>query len=192
MSEKLIRTFLSIPVPLMVRSKKQMLYSTLEQSPAKINWVKDEQLHITIKFIGYTPENLFDEIKSLIIEAVSSIKPFKITINNTGCFPVPERPRILWLGVDGDLQSMKNLYINIEKQMETIGFPLNDDEYFPHVTLARIKYPQKFTPDISTFLNSSYDPIDFKVDRVQFLSSELLPTGTLYTLLGSFPLGEIL
>ena len=192
MSEKLIRTFLSIPVPLMVRSKKQMLYSTLEQSPAKINWVKDEQLHITIKFIGYTPENLFDEIKSLIIEVVSSIKPFKITINNTGCFPVPERPRILWLGVDGDLQSMKNLYINIEKQMETIGFPLNDDEYFPHVTLARIKYPQKFTPDISTFLNSSYDPIDFKVDRVQFLSSELFPTGTLYTLLGSFPLGEIL
>ena len=76
--------------------------------------------------------------------------------------------------------------------MENIGFPLNDDEYFPHVTMARIKYPQKFTPDISTFLNSSYDPIDFKVDRVQFLSSELLPTGTLYTLLGSFPLGEIL
>ena len=192
MSEKLIRTFLSIPVPLMVRSKKQMLYSTLEQSPAKINWVKDEQLHITIKFIGHTPENLFDEIKSLIIKVVASIKPFKITINNTGCFPVPERPRILWLGVDGDLQSMKNLYINIEKEMETIGFPLNDEEYFPHVTLARIKYPQKFTPDISTFLNSSYDPIDFKVDRVQFLSSELLPTGTLYTLLGSFPLGEIL
>ena len=192
MSEKLIRTFLSIPVPLMVRSKKQMLYSTLEQSPAKINWVKDEQLHITIKFIGQTPENLFDEIKSLIVKVVSSIRPFKITINNTGCFPVPERPRILWLGVDGDLQSMNNLYLNIEKEMETIGFPLNDEEYFPHVTLARIKYPQKFTPDISTFLNSSYDPIDFKVDRVQFLSSELLPTGTLYTLLGSFPLGELL
>ena len=192
MSEKLIRTFLSIPVPSMVKSKKQMLYSTLEQSPAKINWVKDEQLHITIKFIGHTPENLFDEIKSLVIKVVSSIRPFKITINNTGCFPVPERPRILWLGVDGDLKSMKNLYLNIEKQMETIGFSLNDGEYFPHVTLARIKYPQKFTPDISTFLNSSYDPIDFKVDRVQFLSSELLPAGTLYTLLGSFPLGEIL
>ena len=76
--------------------------------------------------------------------------------------------------------------------MENMGFAPEREEYFPHITLARVKYPQKFTPDISTFLKSSYDPIDFTVDRVQFLSSELLPSGTLYTLLGSFPLGETL
>ena len=82
MSEKLIRTFLSIPVPLMVRSKKQMLYSTLEQSPAKINWVKDEQLHITIKFIGHTPENLFDEIK--IINDPQNYSILKVSQDSNG------------------------------------------------------------------------------------------------------------
>ncbi|MFL2983205.1 MAG: RNA 2',3'-cyclic phosphodiesterase [Candidatus Neomarinimicrobiota bacterium] len=192
MSEKLIRTFISIPVPMDVRLKKQMLYSTLEKSKSKINWVRNEQLHVTVKFLGLTPENLFNDIKSLIINEVSSIRPFNLIIQKTGCFPVPERPRVLWLGVDGNLKSLKNLYVKIDKKLSSIGFPINDGEFFPHITLARIKYPQKCTPDVSTFLNSSYDPIDFKVDRVQFLSSELLPKGTLYTSLGLFPLGETL
>jgi len=192
MSERLIRTFISIPLPRDVRSKKNMLYSTLEGSPSKINWVKNEQLHLTIKFLGNTPESLFDGIKTEILQAVSNLRSFELTIDNTGCFPVPERPRLLWLGISGNIDPLKNLFMTIEKKMESMGFPPEGQEYFPHITLARIKYPQKFTPDISTFLKSSYDPIDFTVDRVQFLSSELLPSGTLYTLLGSFPLGETL
>ena len=67
MSEKLIRTFLSIPVPLEVRSKKNMLYSTLEESPAKINWVKNVQLHLTIKFLSHTPESIIEKIINDVI-----------------------------------------------------------------------------------------------------------------------------
>jgi|TARA_B100000959_G_scaffold61118_1_gene64228 2'-5' RNA ligase len=192
MSERLIRTFISIPIPKDVRSKKNMLYSTLEDSPSNINWVKNEHLHLTIKFLGNTPESLFDEIKGELVQVASSIRPFDLCIDKTGCFPLPERPRVLWLGISGHISPLQNLFVNIEKKMENMGFAPEREEYFPHITLARVKYPQKFTPDISTFLKSSYDPIDFTVDRVQFLSSELLPSGTLYTLLGSFPLGETL
>ncbi len=192
MSERLIRTFISIPIPKDVRSKKNMLYSTLEDSPSNINWVKNEHLHLTIKFLGNTPESLFDEIKTELVQVASSIRPFDLCIDKTGCFPLPERPRVLWLGISGHISPLQNLFVNIEKKMENMGFAPEREEYFPHITLARVKYPQKFTPDISTFLKSSYDPIDFTVDRVQFLSSELLPSGTLYTLLGSFPLGETL
>jgi 2'-5' RNA ligase len=169
-----------------------MLYSTLEDSPSNINWVKNEHLHLTIKFLGNTPESLFDEIKGELVQVASSIRPFDLCIDKTGCFPLPERPRVLWLGISGHISPLQNLFVNIEKKMENMGFAPEREEYFPHITLARVKYPQKFTPDISTFLKSSYDPIDFTVDRVQFLSSELLPSGTLYTLLGSFPLGETL
>ena len=167
-----------------------MLYSTLENSPSKINWVKNEQLHLTIKFLGHTPESLFNEIKDGLCNIVSSITPFDLIIDKTGCFPVPERPRVLWLGIDGNIKTLTNLFVKIENKMDQLGFSREEQDYFPHVTLARVKYPQKYTPDVSIFLNSTYDPIDFKVDRVQFLSSELLPTGTVYTLLGSFPLGE--
>ena len=63
--------------------------------------------------------------------------------------------------------------------------------FVPHITLALIKYPQKYTPNISPYLQSSYDQIALPVNRVQFFSSELLPDGAVHTLLGTFPLGKI-
>ena len=81
---------------------------------------------------------------------------------------------------------------SIETALESLGFPRSDRDFSPHITLARIKYPQKHTPNVDPFLKSSYDPIDFPVDRVQFLSTELLPTGAVYTILKTFPLGESL
>ena len=190
MSEKLIRTFLSIPVPQDVRSKKNMLYSTLEESPAKINWVKNIQLHLTIKFLSHTPESVIEKIIDRVESITSESKPFDIFIESTGCFPVKERPRVLWMGVNGYLDPLYDLFIKVEDALDLLGFPKEQQDYKPHITLARIKYPQKWTPDISTFLKSSYDPIDFPIDRVQFFSSELLPSGTVHTLLKSFPLGE--
>ena len=62
--------------------------------------------------------------------------------------------------------------------------------FLPHITIARIKYPQSQTPDVGLFLKSSYDPIDLSIDRVQFFASELLPSGVIYSLLKTFPLGE--
>ena len=190
MSEKLIRTFLSIPVPQEVRSKKNMLYSTLEESPAKINWVKNIQLHLTIKFLSHTPESMIKKIIDRVQSVTSASKPFDIFIESTGCFPVKERPRVLWMGVNGNLDPLHDLFIKVENALDLLGFSKEQQDYKPHITLARIKYPQKWTPDISTFLKSSYDPIDFPIDRVQFFSSELLPSGTVHTLLKSFPLGE--
>ena len=192
MSEKLIRTFLSIPVPLEVRSKKNMLYSTLEESPAKINWVKNVQLHLTIKFLSHTPESIIEKIINEVGSVTSILKPFEIIIKSTGCFPIKERPRVLWMGVNGNLDPLYDLFTKIDSALDLLGFPKEQQGYTPHITLARIKYPQKWTPDISTFLKSSYDPIDFTIDRVQYFSSELLPSGTVHTLLKSFPLGEIL
>jgi 2'-5' RNA ligase len=190
MIEKLLRTFLAVPVPDEVRSKKNMLYSTLEGSPAKINWVKNIHLHLTLKFLGYTPELSNSEVINHIETITRDVNPFNLTIEETGCLPIPERPRVLWMGVTGDLKPLLNLVSRIERSLDGLGFPKERQVYSPHITLARVKYPQKWTPDVGLFLKSSYDPIDFPVDRVQFISSELLPTGAVYTLLNSFPLGE--
>ncbi len=99
MNEKLIRTFLCFPVPAEVRSKKNMLYSTLEGSPAQINWVKNDNLHLTLKFIGYTNESCIPKIIDTLKEITINYNPFQLVINNTGCFPKKERPRTLFLGV---------------------------------------------------------------------------------------------
>jgi len=192
MTEKLLRTFLSVPVPREVGSKKNMLYSTLETVDGDINWVKNIHLHLTLKFLGHTPESTIDKVIENIEKITPNIKPFDLKIEKTGCFPVPTRPRTLWLGIFGDLQPLSSMVESVETVLEPLGFPRSGREFLPHITLARIKYPQKYTPDIEPFLKSSYDPIDFPVDRMQFFCSELLPTGAVYTILKTFPLGESL
>jgi 2'-5' RNA ligase len=192
MTEKLLRTFLSVPVPREVSSKKNMLYSTLEPVDGDINWVKNVHLHLTLKFLGHTPESSINDVIDHVEKITPNIKPFDLKVDETGCFPVPTRPRTLWLGVKGALDPLYTMVESIETSLESLGFPRSDRKFSPHITLARIKYPQKHTPNVDPFLKSSYDPIDFPVDRVQYFSSELLPTGAVYTILKTFPLGESL
>ena len=192
MTEKLLRTFLAVPVPRDVSSKKNMLYSTLENVDGDINWVKNAQLHLTMKFLGHTPESAIIDVIDHVEKITPNMKPFDLKIEETGCFPVPTRPRILWLGLKGNLDLLKSMVESIENVLEPLGFPKESRDILPHITLARIKYPQKHTPNVDPFLKSSYDPIDFPVDRMQFFSSELLPSGAVHTILKTFPLGESL
>ena len=94
------------------------------------------------------------------------------------------------MGIEGRLNILMDLVQNIENEFDKIDIPKDQNDFIPHITLARIKYPQNHTPDIDLFLKSSYDPIDLSIDHVQFFSSELLPSGAIYTLLKTFPLGE--
>lgn len=187
--DKLIRTFLAIPVPKQVGFKKNMLFSTIDKK-STVNWVKNENLHITLKFLDYTKESDFPKLLEDIKKITLINKPFSLSINGTGCFPNKERAKVLWLGVDGDLTPLNNLFTSFENLFKSYGFPIDNYGFKPHVTIARIKYPQKHEPNIDTFFNSSFDPIEFSVNRVQFLTSELLPSGVVYTLIKSFPLGE--
>ena len=190
MTDKLMRTFLSIPVPFEVGSKKNMLYSTIEDSKGNINWVKNANLHLTLKFLGNTPESSFQMVIDSVEKITKDIKPFNLKIEKTGCFPVETRPRVLWMGVKGRTDPLLELVKDIECNLHDLGFHKESQVFFPHVTLARIKYPQKVTPNIELFLKSTYDAIDFPIDRVQYFGSELLKTGAVYNLLKTFPLGE--
>lgn len=187
--DKLLRTFISVPVPKQVGTKKNMLFSTIDQK-STINWVKNENLHLTIKFLDYTKESEFPKLINEIKKITMNINPFNLLINGTGCFPNKKRAKVLWLGLQGDLNPLKNLFDSFESLLNTYGFQMETYDFKPHITIARIKHPQKIEPNIDIFLNSNFDPIEFSVNRVQFMTSELLPSGVVYTLIKSFPLGK--
>ncbi len=108
-----------------------------------------------------------------------------LTIIGTGCFPVPTRPRILWLGLGGEIDSMKNFVSDINKSLEKLGFPVEEKEFIPHITIGRISYPPKSTPDVSTFLQTKFEPVSMSLTRIRFMSSELFPNGPIYSILGT-------
>ena len=191
MKNKLLRTFVGITAPSEVRNIKQMLISTMENDKADIRWVKHYSLHLTVKFLGYTPEDDIATLCSDIDNLVKKHNPFNLSITGTGCFPNTMKPSVLYLDVSGDHKPLSLIVNEAEELFSNRGYPKMKDPFIPHITIARIKYPQKFTPDITSFLNSSYDGIDFPVNHLQFFSSEILPEGIFYNLLGTFPLSDI-
>ena len=185
-----MRIFLSIPVPSEVKSIKQMLTSTCENERVEIRWVKHNNLHLTVQFLGSVSDDIVTQIGIEVENVVSSIKPFTLTVSETGCFPNTFKPSILYLGVGGNIKALKALIVKINDKISQIGFKKDLESFTPHITIAKINYPQKFNPDLSIFLNSTYDQIKFSVDKVQLSESKTLPEGVVYKTLNTFSFFE--
>jgi len=190
MSDRLLRTFISVTLPKKIISVSNMLQTTVISKKDNIKWINPGNIHLTLKFLGHTSFEATDEINEVLKNLVTSHAGMELNINGTGCFPKIERPRVLWLGVDGNIGQLQDFVADINVKLEELGFPLDENEFIPHITLARIKYPPKATPDISNFINTSYEPIKFNINRIRFISSELFPNGPIYSILGTHFLGE--
>ena len=190
MDHRLIRTFIAIPVPESVFVLQENLKNTISKKTGKVRWVKGNQLHLTLKFVGDTPEESIDDVRGVMQKVARQMTPFKIFIQGVGCFPKIERPRVMWVGLDGEIDKLNQLVTTVHDGLDPLGFPRDEKEFHPHITMARAKYPQKKTPDISSFLNTTYDPIPFRIEKIQFISSELFPNGPVYTILGTHFFGN--
>ena len=172
-----MRIFLSIPVPNVVKNIKQMLTSTFENERAEIRWVKHNNLHLTVQWLGSASDEKVPKIIKEVEKVVSTINSFVLTVSKTGCFPNTSKPSVLYLGVRGNIEALKALVVKINDKMSQVGFKKDSESFIPHITVAKINYPQKFNPDLSIFLNSTYDQIKFSVDKVQLSESKTLPEG---------------
>ena len=87
---------------------------------------------------------------------------------------------------DQKIEALKSLVVKINDKMSQIGFKKDSELFIPHITVAKINYPQKFNPDLSIFLNSTYDEVEFSVDKIQLLESKTLTEGVVYETLNTF------
>ena len=185
MSNHLLRTFISVTVPKEILSLQEMLKTTVDFKGKNLKWVKSGQIHLTLKFIGFTPPDAVDEMNGILSEVVKRHAWMELIVTGTGCFPVPNRPRVLWLGMAGGINKLNNFVSDINVSLEKLGFPIEEKEFIPHITIGRVSYPPKSTPDISTFLHSKFESISMSITRIRFMCSELFPNGPIYSILGT-------
>ena len=134
-----LRTFLAIDLPSSLHSTIGQKQEILKRELAGISWVKSENLHITLKFLGDTPETKIDELQQVVTQAVKGIPSFVITLRGFGAFPDKRAPRTLWTGIEGDTEILVSLANQIESAVAPLGFPPESKPFRPHLTLARIK-----------------------------------------------------
>ena len=185
MSDKLIRVFIAIDVPDSIRNVANVLKSKMDEKNNPVKWVRTENIHITLRFIGSTIAKEVEKLNTLLSVLTTRYSEFPLVASGTGCFPKIERPRVLWLGVGGSVSVLNRIIQEISEEMAIIGYPIEATEYYPHITIGRIRYPQKVTPNIGSFLSADYPPVEINVSNIRLYRSETLPGGSVYSLLGT-------
>ena len=152
-ADRLKRTFLAVELPYQVKQVVLQLQTTVEAKPKVVKWMKAANIHLTLRFIGATPEEEIPKINAALAEVVKGYRDIKLRVKGTGVFPKPQRPRILWLGIEGSVDPLRDLVTGINRALDEMGYPAEKRQYTPHITIARINYPQRVTPDVTAFLN---------------------------------------
>jgi len=132
---------LFIAIQISFDNKFVTAYQSLIQSSNKldkINWIKPENMHITLKFLGETTLDLIPSIENSIEKLTNGIAPFNISLNRIGAFGSRYHLRIIWLGSDDIINEINMLHKELEKSMRAFGFKPSFGNFVPHATLARI------------------------------------------------------
>lgn len=154
-----------------------------------VKWVEPENLHLTLKFLGDTPDSVLTQVVDALAECAHAIDPFKIAIQGVGCFPNKQRPRAYWAGLSGS-KSLISLQSDIAARMEDLGFESEEKAFVPHLTVARIKEPIGKERMTQAFLNFEMRSDSHLVTDICLVQSTLRQEGPIYTVLRDFPLGN--
>ncbi len=175
------RIFFAVPISEKVRELLKHIQSDLRELPGKIRWVPPENVHLTIKFIGEVEgtvaENLQHQVENLSLPA-----SFSVTVNRTGVFPNPRRPRVLWVGTE-DSPSLESIAVLIDEAFEEYGIEPETRDFHPHLTLGRVKGRGLPGETLNQFLNYDVPEISMPVKSVICFESVLKPSGAEYTAL---------
>lgn len=184
-----IRTFLAIEIPSHILNEIGSLQSRLKRSlQGMVRWVRPEAIHLTLKFFGNVSENDIAEISRIMEEQVNGIRPFAFHVKRLGVFPNMNRPRILWLGISGDVDALILFQKSMEQKLQGGGFPKEERPFRPHLTLARIKEPKGLI-GLAKIIEKSdnYTAGHFDAEGLHLFRSQLTPRGAVYTNLAYFP-----
>jgi 2'-5' RNA ligase len=188
-----IRAFVAVPVSAVVREaiERELGRWRAALPASSIRWVRPAQLHLTVRFFGLVASAQMDELARAVESAVAGVPPFHLTAEGWGIFPHPRNPRVLWMGVSGQIEVLRQLQQQIESATAAFGEPPEAREFHAHLTLARVKDATAQERDRMAKFFAQLKPAAagaWRVDQVELIQSELAPEGPRYTCLRSIPL----
>jgi RNA 2',3'-cyclic 3'-phosphodiesterase len=184
-----LRTFIAVDISPSVASKIAKLIAELQAGRAKIKWVAESNMHLTLQFLGDVEPERIPEIAAAIEAAVADADPLEMTCRGLGAFPNLERPRTLWIGVEQGREELCDVQRRVEAGLAEQGFRPEKRQFHPHLTLGRVR--QSRPGEIAELFagREEFSAGSTTVSEVVLYSSELAKEGPTYTALARAPLG---
>ncbi|MBN2790540.1 MAG: RNA 2',3'-cyclic phosphodiesterase [Candidatus Delongbacteria bacterium] len=188
--EEYKRLFIAVKVQIEPSLEKYILSLKELFGDSRIKWVRSDNLHLTLKFLGKTHISKIDNISIELSEIAGKSEPFNMKIQGSGVFKDFFRPTILWVGVRNHdiFDILKN---DIENKMGDLNFQIDHKRFKPHLTIGRIKEINK-RDEFEKFVRS-YEHILFQminVNEIILYESILKPEGPEYVELEKFKMGK--
>lgn len=201
-----MRTFVAIELPTELLIGVEQTAGRLQEHlrshglARAVRWTPSGKLHLTLRFLGETSSSHQRQIVDGLSAIASTHRPFKLCLGQPGCFPSIRSPRVIWLGLDGDLPRLARLQADIEQVAQRSGFEGEARSFSPHLTIGRVrqglpKAEQRKLGDCLTDLFAGAEvfaatpKIGFDVAGFVLIRSVLKPEGAQYTVLERFSLG---
>jgi 2'-5' RNA ligase len=133
-----LRLFLALPVPPELARRLGSLQDELASSDWKIRWTPPAKLHLTLHFLGETPENLLEDLHHELGALMHARRPFDLKVGGLGAFPSWEDPKVLWAGVSGPGAVLEELFAASYKILKNYRIFQLRENFTPHLTLGRV------------------------------------------------------
>lgn len=187
-----IRTFIAIELSEEVKAGLVKLQGELKRKGEGVRWVRPGGIHLTLKFLGDIPADRIKGIAQAVRQACVGLSPFQLIFAGLGCFPNLRRPRVIWVGVEGETETLARLQRAIEGNLKALGFPPEKRGFTPHLTLGRVRrrVGSRERRSLGQLVEATAaDELgEMMVEAVNVMRSDLKPTGAVYTQLASVDL----
>jgi 2'-5' RNA ligase len=185
----MIRSFIAIDLPESTRQGLAAVQEQLKQSRTRVRWVKPSSIHLTLKFLGNILPEQVEEIAAAAAQVVVDEPPVSLCAAGLGAFPSQRKPRVIWVGLRGEVERLATIQAGLGKALETLGFAREDRGFRPHLTIGRVKdrhWLQELIEAMSALEVPKFNSFD--ADEIILYKSDLRPTGAIYTKLHRMPL----
>ena len=188
-----VRAFVSINIDRPILKELRTFQQTLEDGVPKdsIRWSSPEQLHLTLKFLGNVAASALTEVQDALAQIIEPRRVLHLSAEGLGGFPNLRNPRVVWVGVKGDVEPLLQLQAQIEKVTAPWSQKEENRAFHPHLTLGRVREKAfRHTRRIGEFLQGVEQPEfgRWRVLEIHLMRSQLSPKGSTYTVLADLPL----
>jgi len=185
----MLRTFIAIELSDKTKRKLRDVISSLRTINYPIKWVDADCIHMTLKFLGATRDEQVAQIIDAMEKHLKNYPPFEYHIGGISTFGSRQIPRVIWVGVTKGTDELKRIAGVLDEATCKLGFPAENREYIPHLTLGRNRCSRPADGLLSKMKTLSVDATEY-AGEVTLIESKLRPSGPVYTPLGKVMLGE--
>jgi len=165
-----------------------------ERGTEGLRWVRPEGIHLTLKFLGEVPARRLEAIERALARAVQEPFSLSVRLGRLGSFGGSTGLRVVWVGLEGDVEELARLAARVEGALDPLGFPRERRPFAAHLTLARVKEGASPQDRRRLFgLVRSLEPPPLPgatLETVSLMQSTLEPGGARYQCLARFPISS--